>query len=71
MHEPRRGADHDDRTAYLESQREWFYIRPHDWHHPTQDAMLYRFERGDLPYRSDPVGPLRWRRQIVLNRDDQ
>ena len=58
-------------TAFLASQRQWYYTRPHDWHHPTMDAMLYRYRRGDHPLRTDPVGPLRFRGHVVLNRDNQ
>ena len=55
-----------DRTSYLESQREWYCGgRPHDWH-PSLD-LLYQFQRGKRPLRSDSVGPLRWRGNVVLN----
>ena len=68
--EPDGGHDDGNVTAYHPQQREWFYLGPHNWHHPTMDKWLYRFQRGDLPFRQEPVGVLRWRGQVVLNRQD-
>ena len=68
VHRPAGGLNDWDRTSYLPAQREWYCTGPHHWH-PSQDAVLYRFQRGDLPYRTDPVGPLRWRGNIVLSNE--
>ena len=67
---PAGGPADVDSTSYLPAHREWFCNKPHDWHHPTMDDYLYRFQRGDLAERTDGGGPLRWRGSVVLNNDN-
>lgn len=68
-HPPARGTHPDDETSYHPNQQDWRFEGHHGWH-PNQDAALYRFQREGFGVLTYTPGPLRWRGQVVLNRED-
>lgn len=68
VHRPTEGSGRHDVTSYLQAQRLWRFDGGWD---PSQDDILYRLERADLPTPEYEAGPLRWRGQVVLTNQNK